>query len=231
MPYAVIKSGGKQYRVQEGDTISINGFNGEVYLGEVPLMDAKYEEQDALIKLLGWADEIRTLGVRTNADYPVDAQRAVAFGAEGIGLCRTEHMFFEEERLPIVQRMITASTPTERAEAIAAGVEPYFEIPHAEMYGEPFDIAQPDELVFVSWFEGGEVFRSGCCWRRGRGRGPIGTTGSTGAGDPGCGTRGRPWRRHRPVRHRWPARRRGPRSAPPGARSRGRSRGGRGRSR
>ena len=94
--------------VKEGDTISIDGFTGEVFLGALPLIDAVYEKQDALIKLLGWADEIRTLGVRTNADYPRDAQRAVAFGAEGIGLCRTEHMFFDERAREAVVRMILA---------------------------------------------------------------------------------------------------------------------------
>jgi len=94
--------------VKEGDTISIDGFTGEVFLGALPLIDAEYEKQDALITLLGWADEIRTLGVRTNADYPIDAQRAVAFGAEGIGLCRTEHMFFDERAREAVVRMILA---------------------------------------------------------------------------------------------------------------------------
>ena len=94
--------------VKEGDTISIDGFTGEVFLGALPLIDAVYEEQEALIRLLGWADEIRTLGVRTNADYPRDAQRAVAFGAEGIGLCRTEHMFFDERAREAVVRMILA---------------------------------------------------------------------------------------------------------------------------
>jgi len=105
--------------VKEGDIISIDGFSGEVFLGEVPLMDAKYEEQDALIKLLGWADEIRTLGVRTNADYPIDARRAVAFGAEGIGLCRTEHMFFDERAREAVVRMILAEgAPAARQAAL-----------------------------------------------------------------------------------------------------------------
>jgi len=73
-----------------------------------------------LSKLLGWADDFRRLQVWANADYPLDAERARGYGAQGIGLCRTEHMFFEPERLPIVQKMITATTPTERREALEA---------------------------------------------------------------------------------------------------------------
>ena len=71
-----------------------------------------------LIKLLGWADEFRTLGVWANADYPRDAERAREYGAEGIGLCRTEHMFFEAERMPVVQQMIMARNSIERQEAL-----------------------------------------------------------------------------------------------------------------
>src|SRR5690606_5338156 len=74
--------------VHEGDVISIDGYTGEVFVDSVPLTESRYEDQKDLITLLSWADEVRTLGVRTNADYPKDAQRAVAFGAEGIGLCR-----------------------------------------------------------------------------------------------------------------------------------------------
>jgi pyruvate,orthophosphate dikinase len=73
-----------------------------------------------LIKLLGWADEIRTLGVWANADYPVDAKRAREYGAQGIGLCRSEHMFFEAERLPLFQKMIMARLPIDRREALDA---------------------------------------------------------------------------------------------------------------
>ena len=75
-------------------------------------------DNEWLTTLLGWADEIRTLGVRANSDEPEDAARARAYGAEGIGLCRTEHMFFDPERLPIVQRMITAPNQAERKEAL-----------------------------------------------------------------------------------------------------------------
>ncbi|MBL7200436.1 MAG: pyruvate, phosphate dikinase [Anaerolineae bacterium] len=104
--------------VKEGDIISIDGFSGEVFLGAVPMIDAVYEKQAELIELLSWADEVRTLGVRTNADYPIDAQRAVAFGAQGIGLCRTEHMFFDERARDAVVRMILADTDEEREEAL-----------------------------------------------------------------------------------------------------------------
>jgi pyruvate,orthophosphate dikinase len=104
--------------VKEGDTISLDGFTGEVFLGAVPMVDAEYEKQTELITLLDWADEIRSLGVRTNADYPRDARRAVAFGAEGIGLCRTEHMFFDERARDAVVRMIIAKSDEDRQAAL-----------------------------------------------------------------------------------------------------------------
>ncbi|HET6379958.1 MAG TPA: pyruvate, phosphate dikinase [candidate division Zixibacteria bacterium] len=92
--------------VNEGDMISIDGTTGEIYAGELPTIEARFEDEHDLATLLGWADEVRRLQVWANADYPRDAERARAFGAQGIGLCRTEHMFFEEERLPTVRRMI-----------------------------------------------------------------------------------------------------------------------------
>jgi pyruvate, orthophosphate dikinase len=92
--------------VAEGDIISIDGTTGEIFAGELPTIEARFEDEHDLAILLGWADEIRRLQVWANADYPRDAERARAFGAQGIGLCRTEHMFFEEDRLPTVQRMI-----------------------------------------------------------------------------------------------------------------------------
>ncbi|MGQ9493425.1 MAG: pyruvate, phosphate dikinase [Anaerolineae bacterium] len=95
--------------VNEGDYISIDGTTGEVFLGKIPAVEVKYEEQTDLIQLLSWADEFRRLEVWANADYPRDAAQARKFGAQGIGLCRTEHMFFEEGRLPIVQQMILLS--------------------------------------------------------------------------------------------------------------------------
>ena len=92
--------------VKEGDLISIDGTTGEIFAGELPTIEARFEDEHDLAILLGWADETRRMQVWANADYPRDAERARAFGAQGIGLCRTEHMFFEEDRLPTVQRMI-----------------------------------------------------------------------------------------------------------------------------
>ncbi|MCJ7678069.1 MAG: PEP-utilizing enzyme, partial [Anaerolineales bacterium] len=107
--------GGKVY--QEGDWLSIDGTSGEVYAGQVPTVIPDLNDP-YLSKLLGWADKFRRLQVWANADYPRDAERARKFGAQGIGLCRTEHMFFETERLPIVQRMILAETlPDKQAAA------------------------------------------------------------------------------------------------------------------
>jgi pyruvate, orthophosphate dikinase len=103
--------------VKEGDWISIDGTNGFVYLGQLPTVVPDFSNT-YLLKLLNWADEFRELGVWANADYPQDARRAREYGAEGIGLCRTEHMFFETERLPIVQQMILAKTTTDQNEAI-----------------------------------------------------------------------------------------------------------------
>ena len=104
--------------VIQGETISIDGTSGEVFLGAVETVIPKFEEQTDLVKLLGWADRIRTLGVWANADYPRDAERALAFGAQGIGLCRTEHMFFETDRLPIVREMILAADTPARQLAL-----------------------------------------------------------------------------------------------------------------
>jgi pyruvate, orthophosphate dikinase len=101
--------------VTDGDVISIDGSTGAVVLGEVPVVTP--EPTAAFATVLGWADEIRTLGVRANADVPADAVRARALGAEGIGLCRTEHMFMGD-RLPVVQRMILAEEPAEEAAAL-----------------------------------------------------------------------------------------------------------------
>jgi pyruvate,orthophosphate dikinase len=95
--------------IKEGDYISIDGTTGQVFAGQMPVTEVKYENQKDLIELLSWADEFRRLGVWANADYPRDAKVARARGAQGIGLCRTEHMFFEEDRLPIMQRMILLS--------------------------------------------------------------------------------------------------------------------------
>lgn len=119
--------------VSEGEWISVNGTTGDVFLGQIATSAPKLEEQVDLLTLLNWADEIcategirsvpagwpsRGLQVWANADYPADARRARSYGAKGIGLCRTEHMFFETERLPIVQRMILAGPGPIRNQAL-----------------------------------------------------------------------------------------------------------------
>ncbi|MGD2178484.1 MAG: pyruvate, phosphate dikinase, partial [Anaerolineae bacterium] len=104
--------------VKEGDIISIDGASGEVFAGQIPTVEVEYEEQDDLVELLSWADDVRELGVRTNADYGEDAAQARAFGAEGIGLCRTEHMFFDERARDAVVRMILAESDEERQAAL-----------------------------------------------------------------------------------------------------------------
>lgn len=103
--------------LKEGDWVSIDGTTGDVYAGQVPTIQPDVSDP-YLIQLLSWADKFRRLQVWANADYPRDAERARRFGAQGIGLCRTEHMFFETERLPHVQRMILAKTAQEREDAL-----------------------------------------------------------------------------------------------------------------
>ncbi|MFV0525575.1 MAG: pyruvate, phosphate dikinase [Acidimicrobiales bacterium] len=106
-----------EHQVAEGEWVSIDGTTGEIYLGRVETV-APDLDNEWLSRLLGWADDFRRLGVRANADDPVEAARARSYGASGIGLCRTEHMFFDPERLPLVRRMITADTLAEQREAI-----------------------------------------------------------------------------------------------------------------
>ena len=103
--------------IKEGEWLSLDGTQGIVYSGQIPTVVPDFSNP-YLIKVLEWADEIRELGVWANADYPEDAERAVGYGAEGLGLCRTEHMFFATDRLPIVQQMIMAKSVTERQEAL-----------------------------------------------------------------------------------------------------------------
>jgi len=102
--------------VREGDPITVDGSNGRVVVGAAPLVPAAANPD--LETILSWADRFRTLGVRANADTPADATRARGFGAEGIGLCRTEHMFFGEDRLPVVQEMILAEDEPSRRTAL-----------------------------------------------------------------------------------------------------------------
>ena len=98
--------------VREGDSITLDGSTGNIYLGELEVIAP--EVSGSFGELMQWADQCRTLGVRANADNPNDSRQAIEFGAEGIGLCRTEHMFFEQDRLPIVQQMILTKDETER---------------------------------------------------------------------------------------------------------------------
>ena len=126
--------------VKEGDWISVDGTTGEVFLGQIETVAPSLEEQTDLLVLLGWADEIsategmrsfaegwptRGLQVWANADYPEDARRARTYGAQGIGLCRTEHMFFEPERLPVVQEMILAGSDVATRQAALDKLLPY----------------------------------------------------------------------------------------------------------
>ncbi|SES62141.1 pyruvate, phosphate dikinase [Anaerobranca gottschalkii] len=100
----------------KGDILTIDGTTGDVIIGEVDLVEPELNED--VLKVLSWADELRDLRVRANADTPQDAKKAREFGAEGIGLCRTEHMFMEADRLPIVQKMILAQSIAQRKEAL-----------------------------------------------------------------------------------------------------------------
>jgi len=102
--------------IKKGDFITIDGGTGEVFLGKVPTIEPKMSKE--FETLLSWADKIKRLGVYANADTPEDAQKARELGAEGIGLTRTEHMFMQQDRLPIVQKMIMADTLKSRAEAL-----------------------------------------------------------------------------------------------------------------
>ena len=105
--------------VREGDAISIDGTSGEVFLGELPTIQPKFREETLLIELLAWADQRRTLGVWVNADTPEECRLARELGAEGVGLARTEHMFRQADRLPIVQDMIMADEVEGRKKALA----------------------------------------------------------------------------------------------------------------
>ena len=100
----------------EGDYISLDGSTGKIYKGDIKTVDASVSGNFG--RIMAWADEYRKLGVRTNADNPRDTKKAIELGAEGIGLCRTEHMFFEEERIPKIRRMILADTLEEREKAL-----------------------------------------------------------------------------------------------------------------
>ncbi len=134
---------GKTYH--EGDYISIDGSTGNIYDGQIPTVDATIAGEFG--RVMAWADKIRTLKVRTNADTPADAKKARELGAEGIGLCRTEHMFFEEDRIAAFREMICADTVEER-EAALDKILPYqqsdFEALYEALQGYPVTIRYLD---------------------------------------------------------------------------------------
>ena len=101
-------------KIKEGDWITLNGSTGEIFLGKMPLFQNPIDASGPLTELLSWADQIRKLKIRTNADTPEDCEKALSFGAEGIGLCRTEHMFFEETRVHEFRKMILAENKKSR---------------------------------------------------------------------------------------------------------------------
>jgi len=117
--FATVKAGDKTVTIKEGDWVSIDGTTGGVYLGQAETQDAD-PNSPAFAKFMKMADKFRgNFGVRSNADIPRDAKAAQAFGAQGIGLCRTEHMFFAEDRLPFVQQMILTDNVKDRTKALA----------------------------------------------------------------------------------------------------------------
>ncbi len=104
------------HHIVEGDYISLDGSTGKIYLGDIKTIEASVSGNFG--RIMAWADEFRTLGVRTNADTPADTKNAIKLGAEGVGLCRTEHMFFEPERIPKIRKMILSETEEMREEAL-----------------------------------------------------------------------------------------------------------------
>src|SRR5699024_8646251 len=106
----------KDIVVKEGENISLDGSTGMVYVGKVNKLQPELSE--SFEEFMNWVDEIKRLEVRANADNPQDAAQALKFGAQGIGLCRTEHMFFGEERITSVRKMIMASDLEERVDAL-----------------------------------------------------------------------------------------------------------------
>lgn len=135
----VFTLGGHTYH--EGDYISLDGTTGNIYDGDIKTVPASVGGYFG--RVMGWADKYRTLQIRTNSDTPADTAVAVRLGAEGIGLCRTEHMFFDEERIPKIRRMILSDTVEERKEALA-GLIPYqkedFKVMYKALKGRPMTV-------------------------------------------------------------------------------------------
>ncbi len=137
------KLAGKTFH--EGDVISIDGSTGNIYDGEIKTVDATIAGE--FERVMNWADKYRRLGVRTNADNPTDTRKAIELGAEGIGLCRTEHMFFDEERIPAIRKMILSETVEERVKALDALI-PFqkgdFKAMYKELKGLPMTVRYLD---------------------------------------------------------------------------------------
>ena len=133
------------YTFHEGDYISLDGTTGKIYKGDIKTVEASVSGNFG--RIMGWADEFRTLKVRTNADNPRDTKNAVALGAEGIGLCRTEHMFFDEERIPKIRKMILSET-VEAREAALNELIPFqkgdFKAMYKELKGLPMTVRYLD---------------------------------------------------------------------------------------
>ncbi|MCH5166287.1 MAG: pyruvate, phosphate dikinase [Erysipelotrichales bacterium] len=133
------------YTFHEGDYISLDGSTGKIYKGDIETEEATVAGNFG--RIMAWADEHRKLGVRTNADNPRDTKKAVELGAEGIGLCRTEHMFFEDERIPAIRKMIIADTVEEREKALDALI-PFqkgdFKAMYKELKGLPMTVRYLD---------------------------------------------------------------------------------------
>ena len=144
------------YTVREGDDLSIDGTTGEVFAGAIPTFKPDLEGLHEAQLLLSWADQVRRLGVMANADTPTDARRAVSMGAEGIGLCRTEHMFLGLERVPIVQRLLINAQEAERWKQghpeTDAGHTPSLELPAA--VGEFYDALERLKQLQIEDFTG-----------------------------------------------------------------------------
>ncbi|MBQ7065239.1 MAG: pyruvate, phosphate dikinase, partial [Lachnospiraceae bacterium] len=133
------------YTFHEGDYISLDGSTGKIYKGDIKTVEASVSGNFG--RIMGWADEFRTLKVRTNADNPRDTKNAVSLGAEGIGLCRTEHMFFDEERIPKIRKMILSET-VEAREAALNELIPFqkgdFKAMYKELKGLPMTVRYLD---------------------------------------------------------------------------------------
>lgn len=133
------------YTFHEGDYISLDGSTGRIYKGDIQTEEATVSGNFG--RIMAWADERRTLGVRTNADNPRDTKKAVELGAEGVGLCRTEHMFFDEERIPAIRKMILSETVKDRVKALDALI-PFqkkdFKAMYKELKGLPMTVRYLD---------------------------------------------------------------------------------------